>query len=101
MLVEPDNAKTEPWIQMDLSKCAQVYPEAQGALQRLQERKRKDYPTEKVKIIIFKFEFDQLYQKKLKLHSKRVEFKVHLKAKCNKKNVPNGAIGTADIRIIY
>lgn len=41
MRAESNNARREVWIQMDISKSAQVYPNAQRALQRFQEKKNK------------------------------------------------------------
>ncbi len=43
--VKSNQVKRELWIQMDLSKSAQVCPKAQKALQRLQEKKREVYPA--------------------------------------------------------
>lgn len=42
-----------------------------------------------------------IWLKFLNLRSKKDEFKVHLEAKCNKKNAPNGAIGTAESKVLY
>lgn len=85
MRVESNKAKGQLWIQMDLSKSAQVYPKAQRALQILQKGKNKCIQLKKVNIIIIVFKIYKMCRKIKSYTQKNAEYKVHLKAMCSGK----------------